>query len=316
MSEEQLLQITPGLRPTMLTVLAHPDDESFGLGGTLAFYAWCGTAVHLVCATGGEVGHSTPEMLQGYSSLAELRTDELRCAAAKLGLASVELLGYRDSGMPGTPDNQHPQALAAAPLPEVVTRVTRAIRRVRPQVVITFDPIGGYRHPDHIAIHLATVEAFHAAGNPDIVTEALPPYQPQKLYFTTFSRRLLRLFVTLMPLFGKDPRRFGRNQDVDLASIALEQFPIHAWIDFLPVAEQKAAAIACHASQGSDTDPSLVQRAVAWLFRHMSGKETFIRAYPPPTPQLKERDLFAGVEFAPGADGRNGAYRASAFIEQ
>lgn len=296
MSEELLARFTPDVRPTLLAVLAHPDDESFGIGGTLAYYAWCGAVVHLVCATGGEVGHAPPELLQGYGSLAERRKAELLCAAEKLGLAGVELLGYRDSGMPGSPDNQHPEALAAQPLAEVVTRVVRSIRRVRPQVVVTFDPIGGYRHPDHIAIHLATVEAFHAAGDSAIITENLPPYQPQKLYFTTFPRWLLRLFVTLMPLFGKDPRRFGRNQDVDLTAITVEHFPLHAWIDFLPVADQKAAAIACHASQGSDTAPSLVQHLFAWLFRHMTGRETFMRAYPPPTPALKERDLFAGVE--------------------
>jgi LmbE family N-acetylglucosaminyl deacetylase len=79
--------------------------------------------VHLICATRGEVGAAPPELLHGFASLAELRESELRCAASLLGLASVTFLDYRDSGMPGSPDNQHPQALAAAPLEEVAARV-------------------------------------------------------------------------------------------------------------------------------------------------------------------------------------------------
>lgn len=289
----QLHPFTPNVRPTLLVVLAHPDDESFGMGGTLAFYAWCGAAVHLVCATGGELGNAPPDLLQGYGSLAELRQDELRCAAAQLELTSVEMLGYRDSGMPGTPDNQHPQALAAAPLDEVAARVTHTIRRLRPQVVVTFDPIGGYRHPDHIVMNRATVKAFYAAGSPDAYPDDLPPYRPQKLYFVTFRRTFLRLMVLLMPLFGKDPRRFGRNQDVDIAAIARENFPIHAWIDSLPVIERKVAAIACHRTQTEG--PSLTQGFWGWMSRRMSARETFMRAYPPAPAGLYERDLFAGV---------------------
>lgn len=290
---EQTPYCVPDVRPRLLAVLAHPDDESFGIGGTLAFYAWCGAAVHLVCATRGDVGHATPELLRGYASLAERREAELRCAAEQLGLTSVEILGYRDSGMPGTPDNVHPQALAAAPIDEVAARVTRAIRRTRPQVVVTFDPIGGYRHPDHIAIHRATVQAFHAAGNPAAYPGDLPPYQPQKLYFSTFSRRMLRFFVRVMPLFGKDPRRFGRNQDVDLLSLAKEEFPVHAWIDIAAVEQRKIAAIACHRSQTEG--PSLALGIFGWMMRKLAGRETFMRAYPEPEPFLRERDLFAGV---------------------
>lgn len=282
------------IRPTLLAVLAHPDDESFGIGGTLAFYAWCGAAVHLVCATRGEVGHVTPELLQGYTSLGERREAELRCAAEKLGLTSVEMLDYRDSGMPGTPDNQHPQALAAAPLDTVAAQVTQAIRRTRPHVVVTFDPIGGYRHPDHIAIHQATVRAFHAAGNAESYPGDLPPYQSHKLYYSTFSRRALRFFVRMLPLFGKDPRRFGRNQDVDLMSLINEDFPIHAWIDYLPVEDRKTAAIACHASQTEG--PSLTRGFFGVIMRLFGGKETFMRAYPEPDPALREHDLFAGVD--------------------
>ncbi len=281
------------VRPTLLAVLAHPDDESFGMGGTLALYAWCGANVYLVCATDGDVGHAPPDLLQGYASLAERRADELRCAADKLGLTGVEMLDYRDSGMPGTPDNQHPRALAAAPQAEVTERVTQIIRRIRPHVVVTFDPIGGYRHPDHIAIHQATVAAFHAAGDARAYPGDLPPHLPQKLYYTTFPRGLLKFMLVVLRLFGKDPSRFGRNQDVDLVSIAKEHFPIHATIDFLPVEDRKMAAIACHATQIDS--PSLVQRIFSLVFRRLGSRETFMRVYPPADDSLREHDLFTGV---------------------
>jgi N-acetyl-1-D-myo-inositol-2-amino-2-deoxy-alpha-D-glucopyranoside deacetylase len=212
--------------PTLLSVLAHPDDESFGMGGTLALYAQRGVAVHLICATRGEAGDVDEPYLQGFRSKAERRESELRCAAMKLGLAGVQFLGYRDSGMPGTPDNQHPQALINAPLEQVAAQVAYAIRALRPQVVLTFDPIGGYKHPDHIAIHKATVRAFELAGQADY-QDGLPPYQPEKLYFHVIPKGYLRLAVGLMPLFGRDPRHFGRNGDVDLISLVKDgDFPI------------------------------------------------------------------------------------------
>ena len=98
-------------------------------------------------------------MLEGYASVAELRENELRCAAQTLGLTKVFFLDYRDSGMPGSIDNTHPLALFAADIEKVTADVVRCIRMLRPQVVITFDPIGGYRHPDHIAIQKATEKA-------------------------------------------------------------------------------------------------------------------------------------------------------------
>ena len=102
----------------LMAALAHPDDESFGAGGTLALYAQRGVQVHLICATRGEAGQVSAECLQGFDSVADLRVSELRCAAGILGLAGVHFLDYRDSGMAGSSDNQHPQALSAAPVEE------------------------------------------------------------------------------------------------------------------------------------------------------------------------------------------------------
>lgn len=282
-----------GDKKTLLVVLAHPDDETFGMGGTLALYARQGVDVHLICATRGEVGEVDPEFLQGYSSIAELREHELRCAAQHLGLKGVHFLDYRDSGMPGTADNEHPQALVVAPVEEVSQKIVRYIRELRPQVVLTFDPIGGYRHPDHIAMHLATVQAFRDAGNPECYPNGLPPYAPQKLYYHVMPHVILRLAVRLMPLFGRDPRKFGKNQDIDLMSIAETRFPVHARVDYRSVSKIRDIASACHASQGGGR---LMGGPLGYLRKWMA-YESYMRAYPEPQPGAAlERDLFAGVQ--------------------
>ena len=267
----------------LLAVYAHPDDE-LSAGGTLAHYARQGVSTHLICATRGEVGEAPPD-LKGFASVAEMRTNELQCAACILGLASVNFLGYRDSGMPGSPDNHHPNALSAAPTDEVARKIAAHIRRLKPQVVITFDPIGSYRHPDHIAIHRATVEAFKIAG--DSETDA-----PQKLYFSTFPRGFLRLAVRLLKLLGRDPRHFGKNGDIDLESLVEFDFPIHARISIDDALDQKGRAAACHSSQLGSMGGALA-RAFQRLF---ANAETFMRAAPSEPPAHIERDLFEGVK--------------------
>ncbi|MEE8205050.1 MAG: PIG-L family deacetylase, partial [Dehalococcoidales bacterium] len=173
----------PGQQRTLLFIGAHPDDETFGVGGTLAKYAAAGVRVYYACGTRGEVGSANPEDTKEGSDFGDVRWAELQCAAAIIGLSDVIYLGYRDSGMPGSADNKHPNALAAAPIEEVTGRIVKIIRDLKPEVIITFDPIGGYRHPDHIAAHNATVKAFQAAADPEQFPEAGSPFQPQKLYF-------------------------------------------------------------------------------------------------------------------------------------
>ncbi len=274
----------------LLAVLAHPDDESFGMGGTLALYAQQGAEVHLICATRGEVGETPPDFERNDGSIAELRMHELRCAGKILGLEEVHFLNYRDSGMPGSADNQHPRALAAAPMETVAEEIAGYIRKLRPQVVLTFDPFGGYGHPDHIAIQRATEHGFHLAGQ-DITLNGLPPYQAQKLYFHTFPNRALRFLVRLLPLFGKDPRKWGRNDDIDLVEITEHTYPVHAKINFRTVAKLKEQASACHQSQLMPGSSGFI-----WsIMRLFSGPESFMRAHPPGTAQTRERDLFVDV---------------------
>ena len=275
----------------LLAIFAHPDDESFGPGGTLALYARRGVEVHLVCATRGEAGEPPPDG-KGRSSIGEIRAEELRCAAEVLGLAGVHFMGYRDSGMLGSPDNAHPQAFAVAPLPKAARKAARFIRRLRPQVVITFDPIGGYRHPDHIAAHRAAVEAFRLAADRTEMPPEEPPYSPQKLYFHTFPHGYLRWAARLLPLLGQDPCRFGKNRDIDVTALAGVDFPTHAKISVRSVVTVKQKAAACHASQGGGRMGGIFLRLIGL----MGGSETFMRAHPQPPPERIERDLFAGVD--------------------
>ena len=276
----------------LLVVLAHPDDETFGMGGTIAHYTQAGVEVHLVCATRGEVGEVEPEKLEGYESVGALREHELTCAANKLGIKEVHYLGYRDSGMPGSLENQHPKALVQAPMETVAKAVARIMRAVRPQVVLTFDPLGGYLHPDHIAIHKATVRAFELSGDAHWQTKGLPAYTPQKLYYHTMPHGFIKLVVKFMPLFGKDPHKFGKNEDIDLTAILAQDFPTNARINYRKVAAIRDAASACHASQGGDKTSGYL---VTWLLRQISSYETFMRAVPAPVKGHMERDLFEGV---------------------
>ncbi|NCP86637.1 MAG: GlcNAc-PI de-N-acetylase [Anaerolineae bacterium CG_4_9_14_3_um_filter_57_17] len=267
---------------TLLAVLAHPDDESFGMGGTLALYASRGYDVYLVCATRGEVGTVDAHFLEGFNSIGELRESELRCAAHHLGLKEVFFLDYHDSGMTVSND---PQAQINAPLDEVAGRVLKIMRQVQPQVVLTFDPIGGYRHPDHIHIHKATVMAVEQA-----VQEGVGP---ARLYFHTIPRGFLRFGVRLIRLFGGNPAKWGRNKDIDLASLANVEFPTHARVDYTAVSERKTLASVCHASQGGS---QMRSGLIGWLFRLFGEADTFMQAYPPVTGNPPVcRDLFEEV---------------------
>lgn len=279
---------------TLIFVGAHPDDETFGVGGTLAQYAAAGVKVYYVCATRGEAGEANSDHMKGYATIGDMRWAELKCAAQVLGLTDVIFLGYRDSGMSGSEDNQHPAALFMAPLEQVTQRVVKIIRDLKPDIVVTFDPIGGYRHPDHIAVHNATVKAFYAAGDPARYPEAGPPFQPYKLYFSIFPRGLLRMAVKVMPFFGQNPHRFGRNKDIDIASMVEVDYPVNAAIRLTKQAiETRNKAMACHASQLGGGSP---RRGILGLINNLFGqRDYFMRAFPSVNKKRRESDLFEGI---------------------
>ena len=278
---------------TILAVLAHPDDESFGLGGTLALYASKGYDTYYICATRGEVGTVDEEHLKEFKDIAELRTDELTRAAKILGLKGVFFLGYRDSGMTGMDDNKHPDAQINHSIEEVAGHVVKYIRELKPDIVITFDPIGGYKHPDHIHIHKATVLAFERADDPAFHPEMGAPFKPRALYYHVFPRTSLRWMTRLMPLVGKDPRKWGRNGDINLKELAEVDFPVHVRVDIRSVAEIKAQAGAQHASQGG---VGMRRGLMGFISRVFGEREDYMQAFPPVNGNYHIRhDLFDGI---------------------
>lgn len=262
----------------LLAVLAHPDDESFGMGGTLALYAQRGWNVYLICATRGEAGSLDPALDGRISELGQLRENELHCAAQILGLTDVIVLGFRDSGMRGAADNHHPNALIMHQLEDIAGIIVSHIRQLRPEIVLTFDPLGGYQHPDHIHIHRATKIAFEKADDPSFCPLDQSPYRPAALYYHLMPRTLIRTVVKLMRITGRDPSRCGKNGDIDLASVVDAAFPVQVQIDIREVWDKKQKASACHASQGGG---GINTTLITILMRLLGRYENFMRAFPP-----------------------------------
>jgi mycothiol S-conjugate amidase len=286
------IQNTQTEHRALLAVFAHPDDESFGPGGTLAKYCDEGVEVWLACATDGDAGTVDAVALSSYASTSQLRAAELCCAAQALGLRGIDFYAYRDSGMAGAPDNQHPDSLFQAPMDEVVGKIVASIRQHRPQVILCDNEFGAYGHPDHIKLHQATVQAFTAAANPQLYPAAGLPHAAERLYFTAFTPGLLKWLVRLMPLVGRNPRRFGRNADIDLLEILKWETPIHVRIDVRRYLDTKSRASACHRSQAGPTES--FRGLPGFVVRRMFGYETFIQGYPVPVAGASiGKDFFA-----------------------
>ena len=205
---------------TLLTVHAHPDDEASKGAATVAKYHAEGVTTVLVCCTGGEEGdlqnpglREPGQPFHGVSpddekaKLAELRPLELAESARIIGFDHVEMLGYRDSGMPDSPTNDHPDSFHQANIDEAAGRLVEVIRRQRPQVVLTYgDDQRGYPHPDHLRVHDISVLAFDRAGDPDWYADLGEPFQPAKLYYSVWSRaRMVAVHQALIAKNGSSP---------------------------------------------------------------------------------------------------------------
>ena len=277
----------------LLCVHAHPDDEASKGASTVARYAAEGVRTVLVTCTGGEEGDilnpamDTPEV---RARLAEIRRNELALATRIIGYDEVVLLGYRDSGMPGSPANTHPEAFANAPLDEAVGRLVEVIRRERPQVIITYgDDQQGYPHPDHLKVHDISVPAFARAGDPAWYPGAGEPWEPSKLYYTVWSRqRMLALHEKMTQLGVESPfdeTWFDRpSQDHRITT----SVPIG---DFFDV---RLEALLAHATQVDPTSPFWfgLPREVA---RTVHPFEDYILAETRVETSVPEDDLFAGL---------------------
>src|SRR5215475_8820503 len=200
---------------TLMAVHAHPDDEAISTGGVLARYADEGMRTVLVTCTGGEVGEIADRALAIPETLAEVRRRELERACEILRVTQLHLLGYRDSGMMGTPDNQHPSSFYRAPLEEATARLVALVRRHRPQVLVTYDERGFYGHPDHIKANQITVAAFEAAGDPTRWPDAGTPFRPAKLYYTAVARSDIKNLGRVLSEAGI-PTPFGDEREPEI----------------------------------------------------------------------------------------------------
>ncbi len=156
---------------TLMAVHAHPDDEASSTGGVLARYGAEGVRTVVVTCTNGEFGDSPGGVKPGDDGhdeleVAEIRLAELRESAKHLGVTNLELLGYHDSGMVEWDYKSRPDAFCNVPLEDVAARIGGLIERYRPQVVVTYDPDGGYEHPDHVHASRAAIEAAERTGIP------------------------------------------------------------------------------------------------------------------------------------------------------
>jgi LmbE family N-acetylglucosaminyl deacetylase len=280
----------------LLGVFAHPDDESFGSGGMLARYAREGAEVHVCTATDGAAGsyEPDPKCPDAPRDMVNVRRQELECACQALGV-TLHMLGYRDSGMEGSPENHHPESLYQADLDTVARDIARLISDIKPQVIVCHDPTGGYFHPDHIRVNHAVNRAWQAMADPTAYPGVLPedctPWQPARLYYTVIPRSALRWFLIYARLTGKDPRHFGRNNDIDMTQVGVPDNQITVRMDIAPYASIKEQASACHCSQGGGAGGP--RGMPAFLRRRALRYEVYMQAYPPNG--HKHQDLFEGI---------------------
>ena len=283
------------MNKTLLAVVAHPDDETFGCGGLLAKCAAEGVHVALLCATRGEVGQISDASLATSKNLGQVREGELRAACEILGVKDLHILEYRDSGMAGTSDNGHPRAFNQANQDEVVASIVEVIRRLKPQVVMTFESHGGYGHPDHIAIHHAAREAFSAAGDPtryaEQLAEGLQPHRPDKLYYFAFPRSVARGIHEAF----REANIESDFSDMDPETLGVPDEEITTVVDVGRYSETKVRAARCHRTQTLADDP--FSWAPEPVRSSIVSREYLIRAEPPFVPgrDHKEDDLFAGL---------------------
>jgi len=271
----------------LLAVFAHPDDETFGSGSTLALYADRGIDITVVCATRGEAGEIAPGSDAIPEILGDAREAELRAALKVLGVRSLILLGYRDSGMAGSEDNKNPLALINVPMREAVARLVGIMKEWQPQVIATIDPGGGYGHPDHIRIAEVTTQAFKAACNSSTrLRTGNGQWKPQKLYYHAFPRSQMRKWFQYIR--EHDPE--NEMAKIDPTTVGVEDNTITTILDVSNYVDIRLKAAEKHRSQRSPFNTLPRQMTQEVLCR-----DFWIRAEPAWAGSEPETDLFNGL---------------------
>ena len=322
---------SPSPRPlTLMTVHAHPDDETIGTGGTMARAVRDGRRVVLVTCTRGEMGEivvaemDTPD---NHRRLGELRAVELERAMEALGVTEWDNLGYRDSDMMGRPGNLDPRTFWQADLDEAIGRLTWLVRRYRPDVMTTYNDYGGYGHPDHIRTHLVGVGAFARAGDAawypgQLAPEhggtgaaadegGLAPWAPAKLYEQAIPASVRNALRERMEALGETsfwsapenatPEELAEFHE-RMARMLIPDETVTTWIDVSDVLDRRWNAFRAHVTQISDQNPFVRFGMDGW--QEFWNREAYVRRESRVPAPERETDLFEGLDgLAPGAYG-------------
>jgi N-acetyl-1-D-myo-inositol-2-amino-2-deoxy-alpha-D-glucopyranoside deacetylase len=284
--------MTLSAAPRLLLVHAHPDDESLWTGGTIARYAAAGVQVTLVTCTLGEEGEIIPESLRELAAdradqLGGYRIGELRSACAALGVSDHRWLGgpgrWRDSGMVGVPANAHPRAFAGGDLDEQVAALAAVLDDVRPQVVITYGPDGGYGHPDHIRAHDVTTAACEKSGDKAGVA---------RVFHAVTSRRATENGVAALAQLEDLPYRLPAPGELPVT----DDSGITTTVSVADVLSVKLRALRAHATQISVWQSAAGAHCYALsngIAQPIPGAEFFVLAGG--EPDGADTDLFGGL---------------------
>ena len=280
----------------MLLVHAHPDDETINNGATMALYAALGADVTLVTCTRGEEGEVLVKDLEHLAahntdSLGDHRVVELALAMKALGISDHRFLGegrikYRDSGMMGTEPNNRPDVFWQANFDEATHDLVKVMEEVKPHVLITYDEIGGYGHPDHIQAHRVAMSAAEKST-----------WNIQKIYWNVMPKSVIQEGIDAMKKIGSD--FFGAESAEDLPFAKDDSF-VHAMVDGNAYVEQKMDAMRAHATQIEVDGPFFALSNNLGL--QVWGHEyyTLVKGdkHEPLDANGYESDLFAGIELS------------------
>lgn len=254
----------------LLVVFAHPDDETFSAAGVMAAAVERGVPVTVINATRGEAGESSIAGLDDPERLGVVRERELHEAMRQIGVSDVRLLGYRDSGMAGSPSAEDPRAFIRAPVETVAASLVSDIRSVRPQVILTFGPEGLYGHPDHLHMHHVVLRAIEIAADPSYKGRSTSePWQTPTLYFAAFPRE------DMLAVFDRPDSPLRSLPPDAREHVGTPRSQITHTINIKPWAESKRAAIAAHRTQTADGGPlsGIPPEVREWQLAH----EYFVR---------------------------------------
>lgn len=291
MSDPNDMTMTDELR--LLTVHAHPDDEASKGSALVARYRAEGVAATLVCCTGGELGEVLNPLMDRpeiHADLAGVRHRELMESARIIGFNQVELLGYRDSGMPDSEGNADPTNFANIPLDVSTGRLVELIRRDRPQVILTYsDDQGGYPHPDHLRVHDISRLAWDRAGDAEWYPEAGEPWTPLKMYYSVWSRaRIEAVHQRILDLGRESP------YDENWFSRPSQDERITSRVDVGAYLEVRDRSLKAHATQVDPSSPfwfALSPEEMAEVFVW----DEYVLAETRAEVSVPEDDLFAGL---------------------